>query len=130
MPVNQFRRASVIAASSRECRAEVAEGMGFEPTIRFYPYNGLANRRLQPLGHPSTDEWVTAHAAEHLAFRLMAVNRLSANDEQTHWRTAPGRMTPTPAIGHPLLVRRRSWACRRVLPGLDAERTSLVFSRN
>ena len=32
--------------------------MGFEPTIRHYPYNGLANRRLQPLGHPSTDEWV------------------------------------------------------------------------
>ncbi len=32
----------------------VAEGMGFEPTIRYNPYNGLANRRLQPLGHPST----------------------------------------------------------------------------
>ena len=27
--------------------------MGFEPTIGFNPYNGLANRRLQPLGHPS-----------------------------------------------------------------------------
>ena len=24
---------------------------GFEPSIRFNPYNGLANRRLQPLGH-------------------------------------------------------------------------------
>jgi hypothetical protein len=32
----------------------LAEGMGFEPTIRYNPYNGLANRRLQPLGHPST----------------------------------------------------------------------------
>jgi hypothetical protein len=31
----------------------VAEGMGFEPTIRFNPYDGLANRCLQPLGHPS-----------------------------------------------------------------------------
>ena len=31
----------------------LAEGMRFELTIRFYPYNGLANRRLQPLGHPS-----------------------------------------------------------------------------
>ena len=31
----------------------MAEGMGFEPTIGFNPYNGLANRRLQPLGHPS-----------------------------------------------------------------------------
>ena len=41
-----------------DCAAgELAEGMGFEPTIRITPYNGLANRRLQPLGHPSTDEW-------------------------------------------------------------------------
>lgn len=27
--------------------------MGFEPTIRLTSYNGLAIRRLQPLGHPS-----------------------------------------------------------------------------
>ncbi len=33
---------------------KMAEGMGFEPTIRLSSYNGLANRRLQPLGHPST----------------------------------------------------------------------------
>src|SRR5439155_24322783 len=31
----------------------VAERGGFEPPIRFNPYNGLANRRLQPLGHLS-----------------------------------------------------------------------------
>ena len=31
----------------------MAEEMRFELTIRYYPYNGLANRRLQPLGHPS-----------------------------------------------------------------------------
>ncbi len=31
----------------------LAEGMGFEPTIRLTSYNGLAIRRLQPLGHPS-----------------------------------------------------------------------------
>ena len=31
----------------------MAEGRGFEPLIRCYPYNGLANRRLQPLGHLS-----------------------------------------------------------------------------
>jgi hypothetical protein len=31
----------------------LAERMGFEPMIRFRPYNGLANRRLQPLGHLS-----------------------------------------------------------------------------
>ena len=38
-------------------RYKLAEGMGFEPTIRGYPYNGLANRRLQPLGHPSLSEY-------------------------------------------------------------------------
>ena len=31
----------------------LAEGMGFEPTIPVSQYTGLANRRLQPLGHPS-----------------------------------------------------------------------------
>jgi hypothetical protein len=24
---------------------------GFEPPVRFYPYNGLANRRIRPLCH-------------------------------------------------------------------------------
>lgn len=32
---------------------EVAERGGFEPPIRFYPYNGLANRRFRPLSHLS-----------------------------------------------------------------------------
>ena len=31
----------------------MAERGGFEPPIRFYPYNSLANCRLQPLGHLS-----------------------------------------------------------------------------
>ena len=31
----------------------MAERMGFEPTIDVATYNGLANRRLQPLGHLS-----------------------------------------------------------------------------
>ena len=30
-----------------------SEREGFEPSIRFNTYNGLANRRLQPLGHLS-----------------------------------------------------------------------------
>lgn len=30
-----------------------AEGGGFEPPIAFTHYDGLANRCLQPLGHPS-----------------------------------------------------------------------------
>ena len=32
---------------------KMAERKGFEPSIRVSPYNGLANRRLQPLGHLS-----------------------------------------------------------------------------
>ncbi len=32
---------------------ELEETEGFEPSIRYNPYNGLANRRLQPLGHVS-----------------------------------------------------------------------------
>jgi hypothetical protein len=31
----------------------MAETRGFEPPIGFNAYNGLANRRLQPLGHVS-----------------------------------------------------------------------------
>ena len=34
-------------------RVGMAERMGFEPMIRVSPYNDLANRRLQPLGHLS-----------------------------------------------------------------------------
>src|SRR5262245_36666971 len=34
---------------------KLAETGGFEPPIRCDPYNGLANRRLQPLGHVSGD---------------------------------------------------------------------------
>src|SRR5277367_2415963 len=43
--------------------------MGFEPTIGCYPYNGLANRRLQPLGHPSTEEWVHGACPIHSSER-------------------------------------------------------------
>jgi hypothetical protein len=31
----------------------MAEGGGFEPPKGISPFNDLANRRLQPLGHPS-----------------------------------------------------------------------------
>lgn len=31
----------------------MAEAEGFEPSVRFYPHNGLANRFLKPLGHAS-----------------------------------------------------------------------------
>ena len=31
----------------------MAEGEGFEPSIRFTPYTRFPSVRLQPLGHPS-----------------------------------------------------------------------------
>jgi hypothetical protein len=34
-------------------RVVMAENGGFEPPIELSPYNGLANRRLQPLGQLS-----------------------------------------------------------------------------
>jgi hypothetical protein len=49
------------------CRRVLAETEGFEPSIRlFEPYNGLANRRLQPLGH------VSGRPATIFAFRPRA----------------------------------------------------------
>ena len=43
----------------------MAERGGFEPPIRFNPYNGLANRRLQPLGHLSTSTVTRATLPEY-----------------------------------------------------------------
>ena len=40
----------------------MAEKGGFEPPVQCYLYNGLANRRLQPLGHLSN------HVIELLLF--------------------------------------------------------------
>ena len=41
----------------------MAETEGFEPSIQaLHPYNGLANRRLQPLGHVSTFRLLKASA--------------------------------------------------------------------
>jgi hypothetical protein len=41
----------------------MAERGGFEPPVRFYSYNGLANRRLQPLGHLSAAMRASARIA-------------------------------------------------------------------
>ena len=35
----------------------MAERGGFEPPVRFYSYNGLANRRFRPLSHLSALRW-------------------------------------------------------------------------
>jgi hypothetical protein len=38
----------------------MAERGGFEPPVRFNPYNGLANRRIRPLCHLS-NQLITSH---------------------------------------------------------------------
>ena len=43
----------LIYHSSLNCRKNLAETTGFEPVVAFNGYNGLANRRFQPLSHVS-----------------------------------------------------------------------------
>src|SRR3954462_14689354 len=51
--------------TSPEC--VMAEGVGFEPTIRFSPYTHFPGARLQPLGHPSSSESDRLGTARNLA---------------------------------------------------------------
>ena len=65
----------------------MAEGKGFEPPKGISSFNDLANRRLQPLGHPSAGvcvkqsrkapptriEQYTAYAGTYLALKTDAV---------------------------------------------------------
>ena len=50
-----FRPAGVFAAAGLYIAyaEKMAEGKGFEPPEGVSSFNDLANRRLQPLGHPS-----------------------------------------------------------------------------
>ena len=40
-------------ARKRGFASVLAEGEGFEPSVRFTSYDGLANRWIKPLSHPS-----------------------------------------------------------------------------
>ena len=47
----------------------MAERRGFEPPERVKPFNGLANRRLQPLGHLSAKiAYLRILFGEHIPF--------------------------------------------------------------
>ena len=55
----------------------MAEGKGFEPPKGISSFNDLANRRLQPLGHPSagdmrlcTTTFVIAHVKKYTAYAV------------------------------------------------------------
>ena len=47
-------------------------GWDSNPRYGLSPYNGLANRRLQPLGHPSTNEWIDAVYAKATTYHNLA----------------------------------------------------------
>ena len=70
---------------------KMAEGKGFEPPEGVSSFNDLANRRLQPLGHPSAgatkkasqlptfnDKCFTAYAAFVVAANCLAVKSQNA----------------------------------------------------
>ena len=55
----------------------MAEGKGFEPPKGISSFNDLANRRLQPLGHPSAGDMrlctqiiVRAHVKKYTAYAV------------------------------------------------------------
>jgi hypothetical protein len=51
----QKRSANYLPRNARNSLKIMAESGGFEPPVQVSPYNGLANRRLQPLGQLSGD---------------------------------------------------------------------------
>ena len=64
-PLPKLSCRPVKSGSSAGCRdvwtttavlGELAERGGFEPSVRFYPYNGLANRPFRPLRHLSVTD--------------------------------------------------------------------------
>ena len=55
----------------------MAEGKGFEPPKGISSFNDLANRRLQPLGHPSAGDMrfcskivVSSHVKKYTAYAV------------------------------------------------------------
>jgi hypothetical protein len=48
----------------------MAENGGFEPPIELSPYNGLANRRLQPLGQLSVFVLLEQNSLSLVSFAL------------------------------------------------------------
>jgi hypothetical protein len=52
-------------ATNKRKSTKMAEGKGFEPPKGISSFNDLANRRLQPLGHPPAG--VTGPAGKFLA---------------------------------------------------------------
>ena len=81
----------------------MAERKGFEPSIDVTTYNGLANRRLQPLGHPSAREWViTTYAGAVVPSPFAPVNPASqrVEKERSNLGYATGATLPAAEAWH------------------------------
>src|SRR5690606_16608772 len=112
-------------------KAVLAEGMGFEPTIGCYPYNGLANRRLQPLGHPSAGrghpvpELVrnrTAYARPFYGPEVPAVKPRQPPVRDVRSTGAAENLLPPGAAGHRPRFRPQSRRCPLGVPRLATRR--------
>ena len=75
-------------------------GWDSNPRYGFSPYNGLANRRLQPLGHPSTDEWIDAG----YAIRPLARAHQAAQDGRRKNGSRIGIHLAPNGLDHPLAL--------------------------
>ncbi len=91
------------------------------PRYGFTPHNGLANRRLQPLGHPSAD---AQRARDRLlGQRFDKVNRLAENSEETASRSSSGEGGSARCFGRLRLAGERYSGER--LPDANDERVIL-----
>ena len=57
-----------------EAMGMMAEGGGFEPPKGIAPFNDLANRRLQPLSHPSAGSFNVLSVLLHAVCSLVIQN--------------------------------------------------------
>ena len=114
----------------------MAERGGFEPPIRFNPYNGLANRRLQPLGHLSTLlillDFNLVYVVDSIK-SLQHISNSSENRRKTHenhtQRVSKSKairqerqlhaLGRTPLEGRRQLRGKGVWRCRRSKSALD-----------
>ncbi len=72
----------------------MAERGGFEPPVRFNPYNGLANRCFQPLSHLSK---TSVNIGEY-AFLHTANSRKALTTCNTYAALTPMKVTVEPRL--------------------------------
>ena len=71
---------------------KMAERGGFEPPVRFNPYNGLANRRFRPLSHLSVHGQIGTNKTKPFGDRALIVKTADGCKEMQ--RIASGGVPP------------------------------------